>query len=344
MVMRKLLLLALLISQSVMAAIVAPLPFTIVAGTPIQANPLQSNFNWLMNQTNANAAPIAGPVFTGTVVIPTLTVTGSATIPSLTVPTLNTTTLTVATSAAIPLITGATTHSSPVTLTAVATPGLIFNVGSGNNRYIDWQSSGSSRWKAGANATGEGGGNTGSDFSLIRYNDAGTQIDTPLFIQRSTGAALFSASPSAPTPATADNSTTLATTAFVKNQSYVATTGAQNITSVKTFTAGNEPVATNTAKAWATFDGTTGALTKGYNVTSVTRTGIGTYSINFTNAIADANYAVTGIVGYAFNDGCWVNLDATGFGSPRTTTVLHIETAVPGGRVDAQFVSVTVFD
>jgi hypothetical protein len=334
--MRKFLLLAaLLLSQSVMAAIVAPLPFTIVAGTPIQANPLQSNFNWLMNQTNANAAPTASPVFTGTVVIPTLNVTGSASIPSLSAPTLNTTTLTVATTASIPQITGGTTFTGTITTTV---PGSAFIYDTAvAGRFFRFNTSGLIRWQVGTNATAEGGGNSGSDYIFARYNDAGTLIDTPLTITRSSGVTTFIASPVAPTPATA----------FVKNQSYVATTGAQNITGVKTFTAGNEPVATNTAKAWAYFNGTTtgtNAPIKGYNVTSVTRTGIGTYTVNFTNALADGNYSLTGTCGYSLNDGVWLNLDRQGFASPQTTTLVHVETSVNGGRVDPEIVSIHIFD
>jgi hypothetical protein len=40
------------------------------------------------------------------------------------------------------------------------------------------------------NQTAESAG-SGSDFSLARYNDAGTFLDTPFFIARSTGAAVF---------------------------------------------------------------------------------------------------------------------------------------------------------
>jgi hypothetical protein len=42
------------------------------------------------------------------------------------------------------------------------------------------------------NNVAESGGNTGSDFSLVRQNDAGGVIDTPLSINRATGTASFS--------------------------------------------------------------------------------------------------------------------------------------------------------
>lgn len=49
---------------------------------------------------------------------------------------------------------------------------------------------------------------------------------------------------------------------------------------------------TTNALAWVNFDGTTspGTIRAQYNVSSVTRNGTGDYTINFTNALADANY------------------------------------------------------
>jgi hypothetical protein len=43
------------------------------------------------------------------------------------------------------------------------------------------------RWSIQANATAESGSNVGSDFRIVRYNDSGSQIDFPLFIERATG-------------------------------------------------------------------------------------------------------------------------------------------------------------
>ena len=47
-----------------------------------------------------------------------------------------------------------------------------------------------------------------------------------------------------------------------------------------------------TAKAWVNFNGTgTVSIRSSYNVSSVTDNGTGQYTINFTNAFADTNYA-----------------------------------------------------
>jgi hypothetical protein len=45
------------------------------------------------------------------------------------------------------------------------------------------------------------------------------------------------------------------------------------------------------AKAWVTFTGAAGTVSASYNVSSVTRTGTGVYTVNFTNAFSDTNYA-----------------------------------------------------
>ncbi len=47
-------------------------------------------------------------------------------------------------------------------------------------------------------------------------------------------------------------------------------------------------------KAWVNFNGTTGAIRSSYNVASVTRNAPGDYTVNFTTAFADVNYAVSG--------------------------------------------------
>jgi hypothetical protein len=64
----------------------------------------------------------------------------------------------------------------------------------------------------------ESGSNAGSNVQLSRYSDAGAFIETVLTIARSTGIFAFTQTPTAPTAAVANNSTKLATTAFVQNE------------------------------------------------------------------------------------------------------------------------------
>lgn len=58
----------------------------------------------------------------------------------------------------------------------------------------------------------------------------------------------------------------------------------------------NSTSATNciqgSAKAWVNFNGASGAIYAAYNVGSITRTAAGRYTVNMTNALVDANYAV----------------------------------------------------
>jgi hypothetical protein len=51
------------------------------------------------------------------------------------------------------------------------------------------------------------------------------------------------------------------------------------------------------AKAWVNFDGTsTVSIRSSFNVSSITDNGTGDYTVNFTNALPNTNYAITGFV------------------------------------------------
>lgn len=52
-------------------------------------------------------------------------------------------------------------------------------------------------------------------------------------------------------------------------------------------------------RAWVNFDGstTTPTIRSSFNVSSITDNGTGDYTINFTNAMPDANYATVFVVG-----------------------------------------------
>jgi hypothetical protein len=53
---------------------------------------------------------------------------------------------------------------------------------------------------------------------------------------------------------------------------------------------------TGICKAWVNFNGTTspGTIRAAFNVTSVTKNGTGDYTVNFTTAMPNANYAIAG--------------------------------------------------
>jgi hypothetical protein len=74
---------------------------------------------------------------------------------------------------------------------ASASPQLALNANAGANaRIIAGQTNGSSRWALFmGDGTAEGGSNTGSDFDLLSYTDAGAYLATPLKFARSNSAA-----------------------------------------------------------------------------------------------------------------------------------------------------------
>jgi hypothetical protein len=57
--------------------------------------------------------------------------------------------------------------------------------------------------------------------------------------------------------------------------------------------AGTKLTGVNDAKAWVNFNGTgTVAIRASFNVSSITDNGTGDYTVNYTNALTDANYAI----------------------------------------------------
>lgn len=100
------------------------------------------------------------------------------------------------------------------------------------------------------------------------------------------------------------------------------------------------------AKAWVNFDGTaTGTITPraNYNVGSVTKSATGTYTLNFTSALTDTNYAAvagTNVItsnGTAYS-GC-LRIGST----TKTTTALSVDMWVAAGLADASQLSVVIF-
>lgn len=65
-------------------------------------------------------------------------------------------------------------------------------------------------------------------------------------------------------------------------------------------------------RAWVNFNGTgTVAIRASGNVSSITDGGVGKYTINFTTAMADANYAVCGTAWYAGVNGSLTGVNST---------------------------------
>lgn len=99
------------------------------------------------------------------------------------------------------------------------------------------------------------------------------------------------------------------------------------------------------AKAWVNFDGTgTVAIRDSYNVASITDNGTGSYTVNFTSAMADANYCLGGFATYGAST---VSAGLLSFGNDfaPTTTACPVKTSNAGNAAaqDANFVNVLFF-
>ena len=92
------------------------------------------------------------------------------------------------------------------------------------------------------------------------------------------------------------------------------------------------------AKAWVNFNGTgTVAIRASYNVSSITDNGTGDYTVNFTTALADANYAVK--ISQTQVTSGWY---AQGVQTVSTTSV-RVSTRYESAQFDVTGVYVTVF-
>jgi len=99
----------------------------------------------------------------------------------------------------------------------------------------------------------------------------------------------------------------------------------------------------NAVNAWVSFNGTgTVAILASYNVTSITDNGTGLYTINFTNALTDANYAVAGASNNVNSMTVQVHGTYNVAVDTKTTTALKINVSQSTTLYDCVFVSVII--
>jgi len=99
-------------------------------------------------------------------------------------------------------------------------------------------------------------------------------------------------------------------------------------------------VVKGSAKAWVNFNGTgTVAIREAYNVGSITDHSAGLYTVNFTNPMPDANFALSGFVRIDANWGQITGADTPAFTS---STAKFGTTATGGSLADALVVTVVV--
>ena len=68
-----------------------------------------------------------------------------------------------------------------------ATTRMVMDGDAGQSKIITYRTAGLQRFGLYTNNTAESGSNVGSDFAIRAYSDAGTLLNTPVFIKRSTG-------------------------------------------------------------------------------------------------------------------------------------------------------------
>lgn len=95
---------------------------------------------------------------------------------------------------------------------------------------------------------------------------------------------------------------------------------------------------TTNALAWVNFAGASGTRNANYNVSSVTRSATGTYTINFATTLSDANYCVSASAGDSSTDAriCTV------FSLSTASCIIYVRT-VGNVLFDATTVSVSIF-
>jgi hypothetical protein len=138
------------------------------------------------------------------------------------------------------------------------------------------------------------------------------------------------------------------TTALTLSSSQIATfAGAASIPGNLSFNSGYGSAAVAYGcRAWVNFNGTnTVAIRASGNVTSITDNGVGLYTLNFTTAMTDANYAaVFGGQGSAGSSLAYVTGRGNNATLQQTTTTLNISTSNgANAAADPLVASVAIF-
>jgi len=100
---------------------------------------------------------------------------------------------------------------------------------------------------------------------------------------------------------------------------------------------------TGIAKAWVNFNGTgTVAIRDSFNVSSITDNGTGDYTVNFTTAMPNANYAVLTTSNFTSSNANFSLLDAGSGGTNPTTTAVRARATQNGAVVDVSYAFVGI--
>ena len=103
----------------------------------------------------------------------------------------------------------------------------------------------------------------------------------------------------------------------------------------------SDTIVSGTAKAWVNFNGTgTVAIRRAFNVSSITDNGTCDYTVNFTTAMSDTNYAAVGITGSTAGGAAKMLVP----GGAQTASACRVTGFVyNASKTDSDYVSVTIF-
>lgn len=96
---------------------------------------------------------------------------------------------------------------------------------------------------------------------------------------------------------------------------------------------------TTNALAWAQFNGTSATVGQSYNISSVTRTSTGNYTVNFTNSLSSTSYSA---ISNACNPASSANIAATRLTSTVSSFTVNTYTVV-GSAADCSDISIVIF-
>ena len=91
------------------------------------------------------------------------------------------------------------------------------------------------------------------------------------------------------------------------------------------------------AKAWILYNGSTQTIVNSFNVSSVTYNSTGLYTINFTTAMPNANYCVSGTSTYAGGQNLYITPTST-----KTASSCQLYSVYYGAPADGTAVSVVI--
>lgn len=175
----------------------------------------------------------------------------------------------------------------------------------------------------------------------LNYTDGVTSsIQTQLDAKAPLASPALTGTPTAPTAAVGTDTTQVATTAFVGAE-IAADVGVANSALVKTAVNASGSAPIYACRAWVNFNGTgTVAINGSGNVSSITDNGAGDYTINFTTAMPDANYAV---LIDASSSGTTNTVQYTSKFTSRSSSAVRILTLADTTAADFNAISVAIF-